>query len=608
VFKVWFAEHVTLEQGTGLVHTAPGHGAEDYLVGKEHDLPIEAPIDDHAVFTGGPWKGLSVDAANPKIVALLHERGALANPPGEKVRHSYPHCWRCKNPIVFRATPQWFVSLDHNDLRQRALLEIDATKWIPPWGRNRIYGMIENRPDWCLSRQRVWGVPIPITFCKDCDHPVLSAEAIEYAAEIFGREGSDAWFVRPAEELVPPGTKCEKCGSAKLRKENAIVDVWFESGTSWYAVCAPNPQLGEPVDLYLEGSDQHRGWFHSSLLVGIGVAGHAPYRAVLTHGFVLDENGRPYSKSDIENARKAGKKVEYIEPDTVIAQHGAELLRLWVASVEFRGDMTYSRTILNQLGESYRKIRNTCRFILSNLYDFDPGAHPLASAKLQPIDRLALDRLADLVARVRRHYDEYEFHQVFRQLLDYVTELSAFYLDVVKDRLYCDGASWPSRRAAQVVLYEIGRVLAELSAPILCFTAEEVWSYLPGHSGSVHLQVLPRGAFLPEGYMDERWGTLLAYRERALKALEAFRAQKHHPLDARVTIRPAAADRAVLAAALAELPDLFGVSVVDLGDDAPEPEILVDQAPGRRCERCWKYTLTDGPLDDRCRAVIAEIG
>ncbi len=608
VFKVWFADHVTLEHGTGLVHTAPGHGADDYRVGKEHDLPIEAPIDNAGAFTSGPWKGLKVHDANPKIVALLAELGALANAPGETVRHSYPHCWRCKSPIVFRATPQWFLSLDRNHLRQRALVEIDATRWIPPWGRNRIYGMIENRPDWCLSRQRAWGVPIPVLFCAKDDTPVVSPEAIEFAADIFATEGSDAWFVRPASELVPPGTACGKCGGTAFRKETAIVDVWFESGVSWYAVCAQNPDLGEPVDLYLEGSDQHRGWFHSGLLTAIGVAGHAPYRAVLTHGFVLDENGRPYSKSDIEKARREGKKVEYIPPEEVIGQQGAELLRLWVASVEFRGDMSFSRTILNQLGESYRKIRNTCRYILGNLSDFEPAAHPLASAKLRPIDRLALDRLADLVARVRGHYDDYEFHQVFRQLLDYVTvELSAFYLDVLKDRLYCDGKDSESRRAAQIVLYEIGRVLAMLSAPILCFTAEEVWSYLPHREGSVHIAVLPHGAPLPEGYMGERWGTLLAYRERALKTLEAFRAQKHHPLDARVTIRPAAADRATLEGARDELADLFGVSLVDIGADAAEAELAVDQAPGHRCERCWKYTPAPGPLCDRCAAVVSEL-
>ncbi|HKA86588.1 MAG TPA: isoleucine--tRNA ligase [Haliangiales bacterium] len=608
VFKVWFADHVTLEQGTGLVHTAPGHGADDYRVGKEHDLPIEAPIDNAGAFTSGPWKGLKVHDANPRIVARLHELGALVNPPGETVRHSYPHCWRCKSPIVFRATPQWFLSLDRNGLRQRALLEIDATRWIPPWGRNRIYGMIENRPDWCLSRQRAWGVPIPVLFCAKDDTPVVSPEAIEHAADIFAKEGSDAWFVRPAAELVPPGTACATCGGTDLRKETAIVDVWFESGVSWYAVCAPNPDLGEPVDLYLEGSDQHRGWFHSGLLTAIGISGHAPYRAVLTHGFVMDETGRPYSKSEIEKARREGKKVEYIPPEEVIGQQGAELLRLWVASVEFRGDMSFSRTILNQLGESYRKIRNTCRYILGNLHDFDPAAHPLAAAKLRPIDRLALDRLADLVWRVRRHYDEYEFHQVFRQLLDYVTvELSAFYFDVLKDRLYCDGKNSDSRRAAQVVLYEVGRVLAMLAAPILCFTAEEVWSHLPHREGSVHVAVLPHGAPLPTGYMEARWGTLLAYRERALKALEPFRAQKHHPLDARVTIRPAAADRAVLAGARDELADLFGVSVVELGEDATEPELTVDQAPGHRCERCWKYTPAQGPLDERCAAVVSEL-
>ena len=611
IFRLFFAEHVTLEQGTGLVHTAPGHGADDYRVGKEQGLPIDAPVDDRAVFTEGPWKGVSVWDANPKIVARLHEQGALINDPKDRVRHSYPHCWRCKNPIVFRATPQWFIALDHNDLRKRALDEIDGTAWIPPWGRNRIHGMVENRPDWCISRQRVWGVPIPALFCGGCEEPFVDADVIRHVADIFEREGADAWFARPADELIPPGTACKGCGGTSFRKDNGIVDVWFESGVSWYAVCAPDPELGEPVDLYLEGSDQHRGWFHSSLLTALGVVGHAPFRAVLTHGFVLDEAGRPYSKSEIEKAKREGRKFDYIPPEDVLKSQGAEVLRLWVASTEFRSDIPYSRTILTQLGESYRKYRNTCRFVLGNLHDFDPEKHPLAEAELSELDRYALARLGDVVAEVRRAYDAYEFHGVFRTLLDYLTvELSAFYLDVIKDRLYCDPTDSPSRRAAQTVLYTIGRALATLAAPILCFTAEDVWSHLPRRAGdpdSVHLALLPDGARLDAAApLAARWALLLGYRDHALKALEPFRAAKHHPLDAEVTVRPAAADRAVLEGHAAHLADLFGVSRVVLGTDAEgdEPAVSVAQAPGHRCERCWKYTPSQ-PLCARCQEAVA---
>jgi isoleucyl-tRNA synthetase len=615
-FRIWFADHVTLDAGTGLVHTAPGHGADDYGVGQAHGLDTYAPVDDAGRFTSDVplWAGQGVFAANFAIAAHLLAIGALLNGDKDSISHQYPCCWRCKNPIVFRATPQWFLALDgKGELRKRSLAAIDETRWIPPWGRNRIHGMVANRPDWCLSRQRAWGVPLPIFHCERCDHALVDGAVMEHVADRFAKDGGDVWFTADAEALLPPGQKCPTCQSGSFRKEKAIVDVWFESGVSWFAVCEPRPDMGVPVDLYLEGSDQHRGWFHSSLLTAVAITGRAPYKAVLTHGFVLDERGRPYSKSEIEKARKEGIKIEFIPPDEVIKASGAELLRLWVASVEFRGDMTYSRTILNQLGESYRKYRNTCRFVLGNLFDFDPAKHAVALAAMPEIDRFAMARLDDVIARVRKAYDDYEFHAVFRALVDYVTvELSALYLDISKDRLYCDAPDWASRRSAQTVLWHMGRALATLAAPILCFTAEDVWSHLPrGEAAptSVHLALLPEGRPLAAtDPLVDTWTRLLGYRERALAVIEPFRAQKHHPLDAQVTIRPPTADRALLVGRELELADLFVVSRVVLGPDAtgPEAELSVEQAPGTRCDRCWRYHDGGGALCGRCVQALAD--
>jgi isoleucyl-tRNA synthetase len=615
-FRVWFADYVTREQGTGLVHTAPGHGADDYKTGAAHDLEAYAPLDDAGCFTDEvpEWAGQQAWDANPKIVARLVELGALLNREGQenaKVRHSYPHCWRCKGPILFRATSQWFASIDHAGLRERALAEIENTEWIPPWGKARIYGMIEKRPDWTLSRQRVWGVPIPAFYCTKCGVARADAALMEHVAERFARDGADAWYTAPIEELLPPGTTCDGCGAgaASFEREKDIVDVWFESGTSWFATAAQDPDLAK-IDLYLEGSDQHRGWFHSSLLVGIVVAGKAPYRQVLTHGFVLDENGKPYSKSEIEKARREGKKVEYVPPDKVIAQSGAELLRLWTASTEFRTDIPFSAKLLASLSEWYRKFRNTARFLLGNLADFAPDEHPLEQQKLSELDRYALARLGDLVARVREHYDAFEFHAVYRALVDYVAvDLSALYLDVTKDCLYTDAPGSPARRAVQAVLYTIASALARLAAPILCFTAEDVWRHLPRrqqHHESVHMTLLPHGRRLAEGDpLVTVFEHLLAYRELVTKQLEPFRAEGHRSTDAQVVIAPAAADRAVLEPRLDLLAELFIVSRVVLAPrDAAgdEPGIEVGQAPGTRCERCWRWYEEMSPeVADLCR-------
>ncbi len=607
-FRVCAADYVTTEQGTGLVHTAPGHGADDYQTGLARGLDTYAPVDDEGRFTDEvpQWRGQRVHDANPAIVAHLEEIGALLSDPSASISHSYPHCWRCKGPVISRATPQWFLAIDHRDLRKRALDEIDLTEWIPPWGRNRIYGMIENRPDWCLSRQRVWGVPIPAFYCRGCGEVRADDEIMEHVAELFAEEGADAWYARPAEELAPPGLTCASCGGTQFDPEGDIVDVWFESGVSWLAMAAARGDHSD-IDMYLEGSDQHRGWFHSSLLTSIGIKGKAPYKSVVTHGFVLDEDGRPYSKSEIERARRAGKKIRFVPPQETIDNSGAELFRLWVASTEFRGDIPYSDKLLAGLTDWYKKFRNTCRFLLGNLHDFDPRQHPIESAELSELDRYALARLGHVTAQIREAYDALEFHAVYRSLVDYVAgDLSAFYLDVVKDRLYTERADSPARRAAQVTMYQIGRTLALLSAPILCFTAEDIWRHLPrkpGDPDSVHLAKMPVGRRLADDDgMVSTWEVLLRYREAVLKELEEFRKQKHRSSDARVTITPARGEADVLRDRQADLAELFIVSdVVVSASEADSAAIRVDHAPGTRCERCWRWREDmDASLPDIC--------
>lgn len=631
-FRLWFADYVTADTGTGLVHTAPGHGADDYKTGMAHSLPAYAPLDDSARYIPGikleggaepiDLSGKSTDDANPIIIQHLASTGYLLNPTTDKIEHQYAHCWRCKQPIVYRATPQWFISMDHNALRTQALTAIDATTWVPPWGHDRIYAMIANRPDWVLSRQRLWGTPIPAFYCTACGTEHANADTMEHIAKIFTEHGADAWWTMSVAELVPARTRCAGCGAGaeKLEKEKDIVDVWFESGVSWLAM-KNRPGDGkdyEAIDMYLEGSDQHRGWFHSSLLASIGVQGKAPYKEVITHGFVLGENGVPYSKSEIAKAKAEGREINYVEPDSIIKRSGTEMFRLWVGASEYRGDITYSETILygepNEKGERkgglaewYRKLRTVARFLLGNLKGFDPDAHDRSIVTLG-IDRYMLARVDEFVARARKAYEAYELHVVHRLLVDFVTvEVSALYSDVTKDRLYSDAEGSPARRAAQVVMYEALRAIATLAAPILVFTAEDIWSYMPKRKGdpqSVHLALFPTANPVDEQIVKDL-GTLLAWRERVTKALEPFRAQKNKSVDARVTLS-AAADRPTLEKYQAELADLFIVSAVQIA--AGEDTVSVEAHAGPRCERCWKHydALAADPPDVcvRCAAAL----
>ena len=610
--------HVTLEQGTGCVHTAPGHGQEDFEVGRQYNLPVLNPVGDDGRFTAeaGPFAGLFYEDASKPIAEELERRGMLLKL--GFIKHEYPHCWRCKRPVIFRATEQWFASVE--GFREQALRAVDEVRWIPAWGRERMRNMVVDRQDWCISRQRVWGVPIPVFYCADCGEPLITRESIGAVAEVFRRLGSDAWFTLDAAEILPEGTRCASCGGQKFRKESDIMDVWFDSGTSHAAVLETRADLRWPADLYLEGSDQHRGWFQSSLLTAVAARGRAPYRAVLTHGFVVDGDGRKMSKS-LGNV---------IYPDKVIKQYGADILRLWVSSADYKDDVRVSDEILKQLAEVYRKIRNTIRFLLGNLYDFDPARDRVRYDQLEEIDRFALHRLQGLIARVTRAYVDYDFHLVFHDLHNFcVLDLSAFYLDVLKDRLYTFGASAPARRAAQTALHEILEALVRLIAPILTHTAEEIWGYLPREVGrpvSVQLADWPVvRSELTDEKLGERWERLLAVREDVLKALEAARQAKiiGNSLEAETVIWASGDDRRLLVDYRDQLPMVFIVSAVTIAPEGEEPAagalrserrpdlaVLVRTAPGAKCERCWTYSPTVGAdethpgLCERCRRAI----
>jgi isoleucyl-tRNA synthetase len=613
--------HVTLDAGTGCVHTAPGHGQEDYEIGLVYGLDIYAPVDDEGRFTDEAehFAGQFVFDANQAVNEKLREAGSLLFE--ETIEHSYPHCWRCKNPIVFRATEQWFLSMEQNELRKKALEQILNVEWIPAWGRERIYGMVENRPDWCISRQRAWGVPLVLFACAQCHEPLASEELINFVADRFEKEGADVWFSLEAKDLLPEGTRCPKCNGQSFSKEMDILDVWFDSGVSHAAVLETRKNLKSPADMYLEGSDQHRGWFHSSLLTCTGTRNRAPYRSVLTHGFVVDAHGKKMSKT-LGNV---------ILPDEVIGKWGAEVLRLWVASEDYREDIRISQEILVQLSESYRKIRNTCRFLLGNLCDFDPNQDRVETSKMQEIDRWALARLNQLTKKVCRAYENYEFHTVYHSLHNFcITDLSAIYLDVLKDRLYCSPPSAPVRRSAQTALFDILKALTQLMAPVLSFTAEEIWQYIPGKldTDSVHLTQFPQpqDAF-DDSHMTERWQVLLTIRARALKAIEDLRKAGHmgNSLEGEVCLEAPPDLHRFLAPYGETLEDLFIVSSVVLSEDralpsgpleamAEDSRITIRRAPGGKCERCWKYSTTVGEtassptICQRCAEVSHQLG
>jgi isoleucyl-tRNA synthetase len=596
--------HVTLEEGSGCVHTAPGHGQEDYEIGIKYKLPIISTLDSKGRLNenAGPFNGLYYKEANTKVIESLQDKGYLLGK--GKIKHSYPHCWRCKNPVLFRATEQWFVSVDK--FRDKAIEAINQVKWVPSWGKDKIYSMVQERTDWCISRQRVWGVPIPAFYCKNCKKIVITPQTIDIVKKLFREKGSNAWFAMSAEEILPKGFQCPYCQGTEFEKESDIMDVWFDSGCSHAAVLRGRDDLHWPCELYLEGTDQHRGWFQTSLLTAVASFDQAPYKSVLTHGFIVDEEGRKMSKS-IGNV---------IPPQKVIDEYGADILRLWVASSDYKRDVRISNKILKQLVEIYRKIRNTARFILGNLYDFDPDINNVPYDNLEEIDKLALSQFQDLVRRTTDNYDNYEFHTLYHDVHNYCTlNLSSFYLDIIKDRLYVLDADSLQRRAAQTVLYTVITGLTQLIAPVLSFTAEEIWQKLNKNGEkeeSIFLSPWPKvDRKLTRKDIEEKWSKLLAIRKDVLKALEISRkeGQIGNSLQGQVDIYTT--DKKIysyLKDFKEQLEIVFIVSKVNLidnnnynenenifnGEEVPEISVVIKKAPGQKCERCWCYSETVG--------------
>jgi isoleucyl-tRNA synthetase len=603
-------EHVTLEQGTGAVHTAPGHGQEDYVIGQAHGLPVYCPVDAAGRFyqaegVGGPLPelllGKKVWDANPLVIDLLKDAGALLAE--KKIGHSYPHCWRCHKATIFRATEQWFIGMDRNDLRARTLEAIKRVKWNPAWGEERISNMVATRPDWCISRQRFWGVPLIVFYCENCQTPFTERKVLGGIVAQIREHTADIWYDKSAAELAGPDARCARCGGTSFRKGTDILDVWFDSGVSHLAVLTPENDLPWPSDMYLEGGDQYRGWFHSSLLVAVGLKGDAPYRSTATNGWVLDGEGRALSKSQGAEA-----------VDKITNRYGAELLRLWVASIDFTEDVRLSDTILDRLVEAYRKLRNTFRYALGNLADFDPAQHSVPVEEMCPIDRWILTKAEELVRTSRAAYDTQEFHKVYRAVYDFAAaRLSAVYYDIVRDRLYTSATNSRARRSCQTAIYKIHYAITRLVAPLMAFTAEEVWSYTPKPKeapASVHMAALPEPEELASG-LDlgtlERWDRLMEVRNAVLKALEEARQAKliGTSLEARVRLQG-------YHDLESELPAVFIVSQVVL-EAGSELKAVIERADGSKCERCWKYSIYVGKdhsfpaVCDSCAAALREM-
>lgn len=615
--------YVLLDEGTGCVHTAPGHGQEDYETGVKYKIPIFTTLDSQGKFNqgGGKFKGLTYKEGNTAVIEELTKNGALLKV--GKIMHSYPHCWRCKNPVVFRATEQWFVNIEA--FRDLALKEIEKVQFVPTWGKEKIYGMVENRTDWCISRQRVWGVPLPVFYCKGCGEIIVNEETINSVKKLFLEKGSDSWFVLSAQEILPKDYQCPHCQGKDFKKEKDIMDVWFDSGCSHAAVLKKREELHWPAEMYLEGTDQHRGWFQTSLLTSVAAFEEAPYKTVLTHGFIVDAEGRKMSKS-IGN---------FIAPQEIIEKYGADILRLWVASSDYRTDIRISSKILDQLVEIYRRVRNTARFILGNLSDFNPDTDVVSYDKLNELDRVVLSNFQSLVKRVNECYDKFEFHSLYHEIHNFcAVDLSSFYLDIIKDRLYTAFADSEERRAAQTVLYQIINDLVKLIAPVLSFTAEEIWQYLreiEKGEESVFLAPWPEAN---ENYRDKnlekKWDNILKIRKDVLKALEIKRGEGFigNSLEAQVNIYTEVKEvYDYLISFKDQLETIFIVSNTDIvrgegekglssdvytGVEFPEIKVLIIGAPGKKCERCWCYSETVGgdqkypTICEKCAKVIHE--
>ncbi|WP_031484086.1 isoleucine--tRNA ligase [Maridesulfovibrio frigidus] len=616
---VVLADYVTLDSGTGCVHTAPGHGREDFETGNRYGLEVYSPINNDGVYLKEVefFAGMNVFAANPKVIEKLEEVGNLLA--REDISHSYPHCWRCKEPVIFRATTQWFISMEKNDLRKNTLKAIkDDVNWIPAWGENRIFKMIENRPDWCISRQRNWGVPIIALICQECDEVYNEAKWVFSVVDEFEKHetGCDYWFEKTVEEIAPAGLKCPKCGGNHWDKETDILDVWFDSGTSFAAVVEKRKELRFPADLYLEGSDQHRGWFHSSLLASMATRKTPPYRTVLTHGYVVDKHGKKMSKS-IGNV---------IAPQEIIDQHGAEILRMWASAVNYQEDVRISDEILNRMVDTYRRVRNTCRYLLGNLDGFNPETDAVAVSDLLPIDNFALDLVTRQHNIIQKAYTEFEFHKVYHTLHNLcTTELSAFYLDIIKDRLYVSGATSLERRSAQTVLWQVTMMMLQDMAPVLSFTSEEAFSHLAEEMKcGVDTVFAMRPQFLKADISDDeraKWELLMDVRSEVTKAIEPLRRERviGHSLDTQITIfADETITKALDGVKMREFFIVSGVEVkpfAEAGEDAVKPEELeglavgVVKSEGEKCSRCWRYDSLGANADHpelcpRCTAVI----